>query len=97
MAKDGSTYVNVTYPKYKNCGDVVREIAVAATYGYVHSIKEELFSITKEVREKIKDKYKEKVPEPLTSRFPEKTPKNEAVKCYRKQKAKTAELFPSGK
>jgi hypothetical protein len=33
LTKDGSTYVNVTYPKYKNGGDVVREIAVAATYG----------------------------------------------------------------
>ena len=31
--KDGSTYVNVTYPKYKNGGDVVREVAVAETYG----------------------------------------------------------------
>jgi hypothetical protein len=33
LAKDGSTYVNVTYPKYKNGGEVVRELAVAATYG----------------------------------------------------------------
>jgi hypothetical protein len=33
LTKDSSTYVNVTYPKYKNGGDVVREIAVAATYG----------------------------------------------------------------
>lgn len=32
LAKDGSTYVNVTYPKYKNGGEVVRELAVAATY-----------------------------------------------------------------
>lgn len=65
--------------------------------GYVHSIKEELFSMTKEVREKINGKYKDKVPEPLWSQFSEKTPKNEAVKCYREGKAKTAELFPSGK
>ena len=26
-------HVNVTYPKYKSGGEVVREIAVAATYG----------------------------------------------------------------
>ena len=35
LAEDGSKYVNFTYPKYKN-GDefeVVRELAVAATYG----------------------------------------------------------------
>ena len=33
LAKDGSTYVNVTYLKYKNVGEVVRELALAATYG----------------------------------------------------------------
>ena len=52
--------------------------------------------MTKEERKKIKDKYKDKVPEPLTSQFVDKTPKNEAIKSYREQKAKTAELFPSG-
>jgi hypothetical protein len=53
--------------------------------------------MTKEERKKIKDTYKDKVPEPLTSQFLEKTPKSEAIKCYRERKAKTAELFPSGK
>jgi hypothetical protein len=65
--------------------------------GYVCSIKEKLFSMTKEERKKIKDTYKDKVTEPLTSQFLEKTPKSEAIKCYRERKAKTAELFPSGK
>ena len=65
--------------------------------GYVCSIKEKLFSMTKEERKKIKDTYKDKVPEPLTSQFLEKTPTSEAIKCYRERKAKTAELFPSGK
>ena len=50
--------------------------------------------MTKEERKKIKDKYKDKVPEPLTSQFVDKTPKNEAIKSYREQKAKTTELFP---
>ena len=52
--------------------------------------------MTKEERKKIKDKYKDKVPEPLSSQFVDKTPKNEAIKSYRERKAKTAELFPSG-
>ena len=52
--------------------------------------------MTKEEQKKIKNKYKDKVPEPLTSQFVDKTPKNEAIKSYREQKAKTAELFPSG-
>ena len=64
--------------------------------GYVSSIKDELFSMTKEEQKKVKDKYKDKVPEPLTSQFLHKTPKNEAIKSYRERKAKTAELFPSG-
>ena len=52
--------------------------------------------MTKEEREKIQEKYKGKVPEPLTSQFWEKTPKDEAIKCYNEQKARTAELFLSG-
>ena len=44
--------------------------------------------MTKEEREKIKDNYKDKVPEPLTSQFVDKS--------YRERNAKTAELFPSG-
>ena len=51
--------------------------------------------MTKEEREKIQQKYKGKVPEPLTSQFLEKISKNEAIKCYKERKAKTAELFPS--
>lgn len=53
--------------------------------------------MTKEEREKIQEKYKGKLPEPLTSQFVEKTPKDEAIKCYKERKARTAELFPSGK
>ena len=64
--------------------------------GYVDNIKERLVCMTKEEREKIQEKYKDKVPEPLTSQFLEKTPKNEAIKSYKERKAKTAELFPTG-
>jgi hypothetical protein len=46
--------------------------------------------MTKEERKKIKDTYKDKVPEPLTSQFLEKTPTSESIKCYRERKAKTA-------
>jgi hypothetical protein len=56
--------------------------------GYVHNIKEK--------RKKIQEKYEDKIPEPLTSQFLEKTPKSEAIECYKERKAKTAELFPSG-
>ena len=64
--------------------------------GYVDNIKDRLVCMTKEEREKIQEKYKDKVPEPLISQFLEKTPKNEAIKCYKERKAKTAELFPTG-
>jgi hypothetical protein len=37
--------------------------------GYVCSVKEKLFSMTKKEWKKIKDTYKDKVPEPLTSQF----------------------------
>ena len=52
--------------------------------------------MTKEERGKILKKYKDK-PKPLASQFLEKTPKNEAIKSYKERKAKTAELFQSGK
>ncbi len=52
--------------------------------------------MTKEEWKKIQEKYEDKIPEPLTSQFLEKTPKSEAIKCYKERKAKTAELFLSG-
>ena len=63
--------------------------------GYVHNIKEKLVSTAKEEQKKIQEKYEDKIPEPLTSKFLEKTPKDEAIKCYKERKTKTAELFPS--
>ena len=53
--------------------------------------------MTEEERKKIKESYQEKIPNPLTSQFTSRTPKNEAKKCFKERKARTAELFPSGK
>jgi hypothetical protein len=33
QAKDGKTYMHVTYPKFKLGDEVVREVAVPPTYG----------------------------------------------------------------
>ena len=49
------------------------------------TISKRLVCLTKEEREKIQEKYKDKVPEPLTSQFLEKTPKNEATRSEKRK------------
>ena len=65
--------------------------------GYVEEIKQVLFSIIKEERESIRDRYKAKVPEPLSNQFPERASKDEAIMRHTQRKQTSTELFPSGK
>ena len=64
--------------------------------GYVEQIKQLLFTMTKQERETIKEKYKAKIPEPLTNQFPARASKDTAVRRHRARKQLQTELFPSG-
>lgn len=56
--------------------------------GYVGSLKEVLFNMTKEERKVVGDWYKAKVPTFLASQFTDKTTKSEAIKSFIARKAK---------
>ena len=64
--------------------------------GYVEQIKYLLFTMTKQERETMREKYKAKIPEPLTNQFPERASKNTAVRRHQARKQLQTELFPSG-
>ncbi|KAK2566041.1 hypothetical protein P5673_010365 [Acropora cervicornis] len=75
--------MHVTFPKFKMGEEVVREIAEPASYGYVEQIKQLLFTMTKQDRETITEKYKAKIPEPLTNQFPAWASKDTAnIPCF---------------
>jgi hypothetical protein len=61
--------------------------------GYVCSIKEKLFSMTKEEQKKIKDTYKDKVLEPLTSQFLKRPPKVKQLNATGSEKRKLQNSF----
>ena len=65
--------------------------------GYVKDVKEAMFSQTKTERKKIREKYNAKVPEALTSQFPERQSKDEAIKHHTERKQTRTGLFPAGK
>lgn len=46
--------------------------------------------------DKILGEYKEKVPKPLNTKFPDRKSKDEAVADYTKKKAKPITLVPAG-
>ncbi|KAK3746874.1 hypothetical protein QZH41_008131 [Actinostola sp. cb2023] len=50
--KDGSPYVHVTYPKFKQGEEVVRDIPVQPTYSYVDDIRKLLFSMSTSTMER---------------------------------------------
>ena len=62
----------------------------------MEQIKQLLFTMTKQERETIKEKYKAKIPEPLTNQFPARASKDTAVRLHRARKQLQTELFPSG-
>ena len=63
----------------------------------MEQIKQLLFTMTKQERETVREKYKAKIPEPLTNQFPERASKDIAVTRLRARKQLQTELFPSGK
>ena len=64
--------------------------------GYVDKIKNLLFITSKEDRNRVKEKYKEKVPDPLNRQFPDRVPKEQAIENHGARKQLIAELFPAG-
>ncbi|XP_067030157.1 uncharacterized protein [Acropora muricata] len=99
-SKDGTPYMKVTYPKFKLGDEVVREVAVPPTYGYVQEIKELLFAMTKEKDisqlKAVYEKYSANVPESLSSQFPDRPSKPEAVHHHIERTQKeTSKLYPS--
>lgn len=63
----------------------------------MEQIKQLLFSITKEERDSIREKYKGKIPEALTNQFPDRVSKETAIERHDARKRLRTELFPSGK
>ncbi|CAB4003930.1 Hypothetical predicted protein [Paramuricea clavata] len=65
--------------------------------GYVDSMKELLFSLSREEMKTILSKYIKKTPKPLNFQFSEKLSKSEAVKKFQaKQQRNNTPLFPPG-
>lgn len=64
---------------------------------YVANMKHVLFSTPEEKLNSMKQKYKAKVPDPLNTQFPNKTPRDDAIKNRNARKRRVAEFFPSGK
>ena len=62
----------------------------------MEQIKQLLFTMTKQERETMREKYKAKIPEPLTNQFPERASKDTAVKRHQARKQLQTKLFPSG-
>lgn len=91
-SKDGEDYIRVNFPKYKLGEEVVREVTVAPTYGYVEELKEELFSLKKsEIDDLLKStSAKYKPPASLSSQFTGRVNKEQAVERYRQQQDREA-------
>ncbi len=65
--------------------------------GYVDSLQEILFSLSRKEMKAVLSKYQKKTPKPLNSQFPEKLPKAEAVKKFQVDHKKSiTQLFPPG-
>ncbi|XP_067029941.1 uncharacterized protein [Acropora muricata] len=98
-SKDGEDYLKVTFPKFKLGEEVVREIAVMPTYGYVEELKKGLFGLRKSeltgLLNKMTEKYQSKIPASLSSQFPDRLNKKDAVDKYlEKQEREATKLHP---
>ena len=63
---------------------------------YVDGLKELLFTLPANAREDISTKYKDRVPAPINTHFPDRLGKEEAVQNYRKRKQHGTGLYPAG-
>ena len=64
---------------------------------YVEELKKLLFSLPKTTLKATYDRYSSKAPETLTSQFPDRARKAEAVKSYKERQKISTKLFPAGK
>jgi len=94
--KDGKPYYKVSYPKFELSGEVVREVAVPPTYGYVDDVhvRKLLFSLPLKDLGDVLQKYEEKVPEPLNRQFPERLGKDDAIHNKEKKRGPDQSYFP---
>eukprot|EP00112_Aurelia_sp_Birch-Aquarium-sp1_P017200 Seg397.14 transcript_id=Seg397.14/GoldUCD/mRNA.D3Y31 product="hypothetical protein" protein_id=Seg397.14/GoldUCD/D3Y31 len=95
--KDGMQYLHVTYPKFKYGDEVVREVSVNPTYGYVQKLRTLLFSTPLEILRDSMRRQEETVPDSLTSQFTERADRSTAIEMWQSRKMKTTSLFPTGK
>ena len=63
---------------------------------YVNDICEVLFTLPLEDMESIIAKYCKNVPEPLNRQFPDRLPKEEAIKVHKTRKSNITTLYPPG-
>lgn len=96
ITEDGRTYTHVTYPKFKQGEEVVREIGIPPTYGYVSEIKKLLFSMPVQTMSSVMARYNAKLPEPINRQFPERLSRDEAIEHQKGRKRARTELIPSG-
>jgi len=75
----GEKYDSVTYPKFKNGGEVFRERKVPPTFNYVSNIKHVLLSTSKEELASIFQHYKAEAPEPVNHKFPNTRSRTDAI------------------
>ncbi|XP_065061913.1 uncharacterized protein LOC135688816 [Rhopilema esculentum] len=67
----GDKCYSVVYPKFKLGEEVVPEVAVPPSYGYVNDIKEVMFSCSEDELQEAYAAFKGKEPELLNRQFPD--------------------------
>lgn len=95
---ENGQYLRVCYPKYKLGEEVVRDVKIPQTYGYVDEMKKLLFSLSRAVMKEKFTEYSSKAPTSLASQFPDRVGRTEAVEAYNKRikKNTNTQLFPTG-
>ncbi|CAH1242316.1 Hypp6572 [Branchiostoma lanceolatum] len=92
--KDGRTYYKVTYPKFKLGEEVVKREPSPPTYNYVSEIKKVMLNTTKDELKETREKYGKLVPPPLSSQFPDKRTRGEAIQRHEARNQAPTELYP---
>lgn len=95
LSKSGEKYVKVCFPKNKVGDEVVRDVKVAPTYGYVSEILKVAQNLSKQKRSAIFKKYQAIAPGSLTEQFTTRKSKSEAVREKENRMQKPNTLYPS--
>lgn len=93
--KNGDKYYKVSYPKFKLGEEVVRDVPCPPTYEYADELKNLMFNLPKNTLKETFDRYSAKAPDSLTSQFPNRASKDEAVTSHRERQNISTKLFPS--